>query len=161
MVEDNPYPSPKTDIGDERERADKESTPLANGDNPYLRPLFGCRKYALVAFAMMILSGPVAESAIRAVWSLRSAVPASVLHGVSSCAALLVFLSSLVFAASTLGCWSFLFMTGQRHAGVNYALGHLLLSILLTPILLVGIVVVPLQVRGDVERSSEPQNVAE
>jgi hypothetical protein len=48
--------------------------------------------------------------------------------------------------------WYYVFRVGLRGPGLGYALGHLLLCVVLTCVMLLGIMVVPLLLRYDTER---------
>ena len=58
----------------------------------------------------------------------------------------------LVIAGASLVTCYYVFRVGSCEAGLGYAFGHLLLCIALTLVLLIGIIVVPLQVRSDIHR---------
>jgi hypothetical protein len=51
--------------------------------------------------------------------------------------------------------WYYLYRVGLNEAGPKYAIGHLLVCVALTPVLLIGIVFLPLLVSYDVERWAE------
>jgi len=59
----------------------------------------------------------------------------------------------IVLIASSVAVCYYVYRVGRQEAGLKYALGHLLLCIALTPVaFVVGILLVPLLIRSDVER---------
>ena len=96
--------------------------------------LFSARKCALVlAVALTLLS---------------------MIAGRSAFAAYTVLVLVIVFVTFILLTWLYIYRITQSLHGTGYALGHLAISVMLTPIFLLGIILVPLLVRGDVQRLS-------
>ncbi len=62
----------------------------------------------------------------------------------------------IILGGSLATCY-YVFRAGLCEAGLGYAIGHLLLCITLSCILLVGIMVVPWQVRSDIQRWRGPE----
>lgn len=56
------------------------------------------------------------------------------------------------FLISACVTWFYIFRIMQSLHGTGYAFGHVVISVLLTPVFLTGLILVPLLVRGDVER---------
>ncbi len=160
-MQENPYASPETPVAAEPEIVPAETVPVIADDNPYLRPLFACRKWSMVGFGAALFLGFAADRILYTNLSLGLSVPTDLIRFVSSSVMLLMIASVLVFVAATVGCWFYLFLAGRRHAGVIYALFHLLSSIVLTPVFLFGIILMPVLVRGDVERAYEASGVSE
>lgn len=63
-----------------------------------------------------------------------------------------LFCALFGIVASSLATWYYVFRVGFREKGAGYAVGHLVLCIVLTPMLLIGTMLVPLMVRCDIER---------
>ncbi len=62
-----------------------------------------------------------------------------------------------VLVAALVSTWYYLFRVGLRHAGLGYALGHLVLSVVLTPLLFLGVVIIPALVRSDLAKWDESE----
>jgi hypothetical protein len=75
-----------------------------------------------------------------------------VLPGLEEAWAIVAALALFVVLAGSAGVWYCMFRVGLNVAGPAYAIGHMLLCMVLTPVCLVGIVLIPLQVCNDIER---------
>lgn len=97
--------------------------------NPAIRSMLRSQRRAIVA--LLVLIGML----FLGVWSL------------------LIYLVVVAFlCVQILLTWVFVFRAGNCEAGAGYAWRHLILSIVLTPLLFVGIVFVPLLVKSDLEK---------
>ena len=98
-----------------------------------VKQLFSAREWAMISGAVLMLLVTVAR---------RNTLAQSV--------ALILLLC--VFLISTLATWYYIFRITRSLHSTGYALGHAALAIALTPIFLLGVILVPLLVRGDAER---------
>jgi hypothetical protein len=64
--------------------------------------------------------------------------------------------SLLVVAVGSLCTWYYTFVVGLLEGGSRYALGHVLLCIVLTPVALAGIIFIPYLVYCDIDRWRQP-----
>lgn len=160
-MQENPYASPETHVAAEPEIVPADPPPVVVGDNPYLRPLFACRKWSMVGFGAALFLGFAADRILYTNLALGLSVPTSLIRFVSSSVMLLMITSVLVSVAATVGCWFYLFLAGRRHAGLVYAFFHLLSSIVLTPVFWFGVILMPVLVRGDVERAADTPKATE
>lgn len=151
-MQENPYASPQTDIDTPREDADFELEPAAVRENPYLKPLFRCRKYPVLAFALFVLFAWLATNGASTVVAIGRLLNLGLLVGLVHLFGVLAAGLALVYVLVTIAFHVLLFLAAHRHGGVIYALGHLAISISLMPTFFFGILVVPLMVRGDIER---------
>ena len=60
----------------------------------------------------------------------------------------------MVFSLGSIACWYYMFRAVTHLHGPISAVGHVLVSVILTPVALTGIILIPLLVRGDAERLS-------
>jgi hypothetical protein len=157
MMHENPYASPQTDVGAAPEFARRESVVLVTPDNPYLHPLFLCRKYAMQAMGLFLLFIPFGMQVLNATIPIRNSLglPLGLLRGLIFSCEMLGVAALIAFVLMAVCCWLFLFLAAHHHAGLVYALSHLLAAVCLTPVLLTGIVLVPILVRGDIERAAD------
>ncbi len=155
-MNENPYASPKTDVGAAQPQTIPEREVLVAQDNPYLHSLFLCRKYAMQAFGLFIVFIPFGMQVFNAVIPIRDSLglPLVLLRGLMFLCGMLGFVALTSFLLLALCCWFFLFLAARHHAGLGYALSHLLAAVFLTPVLLTGIVLIPILVRGDIERAA-------
>lgn len=102
-------------------------------ENPFIRPLFALRKLALVAVGVVMFF-----ESTRAWMSPLPELIYSTAYGASA------------FALTAF--WYILFRASARNSSTLFGIGHVLASILLTPCLLVGVILVPVLIRGDAER---------
>lgn len=63
-------------------------------------------------------------------------------------------IAATVFCLASIVCWYYMFRAVTRIHGPVYALGHVTVSVILTPVALTGIILIPLLVRGDAKRLS-------
>ena len=63
-------------------------------------------------------------------------------------------IAATVFCLASIVCWYYMFRAVTRIHGPVYAVGHVMISVILTPVVLTGIILIPLLVRGDAERLS-------
>ena len=104
----------------------------ARTDNPFVNPMFRCRRFAFQSLAVIFVL--------------------VILGADSLLAQIIIWGATTAFVISVLACWYFVFRAGQRNGGVGYAMGHLFVTVILTPIVLLGVILMPLLIRGDAER---------
>ena len=63
-------------------------------------------------------------------------------------------IAATVFCLASIVCWYYMFRAVTRIHGPVYAVGHVMISVVLTPVVLTGIILIPLLVRGDAKRLS-------
>lgn len=118
------------------EQAEEAFIPHVTDENPFIRPMFALRKVALAAVGVVLFF----ESA-RTWTSPLPEVIYSIAYGASA------------FALTAF--WYILFRASARNSSILFGIGHVLASIFLTPCLLIGVILVPVLIRGDAERLAE------
>ena len=101
-------------------------------EQPQLESLFRTRKWALL-------------SAVLCVFNLLLPIRFWVANYV-------LIASLVVFSVASMLSWFYMFRIVRTLHGVGYALAHVAISVLLTPVFLFGLILVPLLVQGDAER---------
>jgi hypothetical protein len=90
-------------------------------------------------------------------WALITVVPAmcslGYIDGSEQDLFAFVVISTLLWIPSIV-TWYLIFQIVRALHGTKHAIGHVIVSILLTPVLLMGLILIPLLVRGDVVRAA-------
>ena len=100
--------------------------------NLAIERLFSARKYALILAAALIFISLIAGRNVIATYTLLALTGA--------------------FVIATFATWFYVYRISQALHGTGYAIGHLAISVVLTPVFLIGLILMPLLVRGDAER---------
>ncbi len=102
--------------------------------NPFIRHMLSARRIVLAVLLSLILMWAVLEYP-------QLAFAAAI--------GILVVAISLV--------WCFIFLAARREAGAGYAWRHLLLTVLLTPVFLIGVLAVPALVKSELKKRRQGQ----
>ncbi len=150
-MQDNPYASPKT--GDAAsEDSSVDLVLIAARENPYLKPLFKCRKYAVLAFIFLVVLAWLTTYGATIVVAIGRSLGPGVFPRMMLLLELLAGGMAIALVLATITFHILLFLAAHHHRGIIYAAGHLGIAIALLPTILFGILVVPLMIRCDVQR---------
>ncbi len=94
--------------------------------------MFAVRKYAIIFAAALIVL--------------------SLIAGRNALAAYTILALTGGFVIATIATWFYIFRISRSLHGTGYAVGHLAISVVLTPVFLTGLILMPLLIRGDAER---------
>ena len=117
--------------------------------NPYLEPMLGARRLVLWIAAPFILL-LIVEGL-----SGRVAVAAEYVRLYSWLQRMVDVFASVSFGVMMIGVvytWLLVFLAAYHDVSAGYAWRQLVLAVVFTPILLMGVVIIPLQVRNDLVR---------
>jgi hypothetical protein len=115
-----------------------------------LRRMFVARGVTLVAGAVLLGLAALALLDSSVFWQTRFG-PA--IEGVAITAGAEAAFITVVGSFVT---WVYMFQVSLREGGAKYAVGHLLVCVMLAPVALAGIILIPLLVHYDIERWREP-----
>lgn len=102
---------------------------------PYIDPMLTCHRVAMPTCALAV---GLLFAGVTARWAIY-----------------VMFAAAAAFVAATWLMWLFMFLAARRRMGAGYATRQLVLAVLLSPILFMGVFIVPLVVRSDLRKWDE------